>query len=1049
MAGSSQCSIFDIRYYKRCVILGYSILFIKYHQPIKALITIYFSCFVSLAVFAQHDNISFEHFTTENGLSSPVTLIAQDHYGFLWFGTTDGLNRFDGRNFVVYRNIPGDTNSLTNNIINRLCIDSIGRVWVATNGGLCYYNFSDNAFHAIAFNDTIEKIDRHRVYAVTTAIDGGIWFATKTHLHKWIEGSPVKTYTIPALEGLTLKYLHARPDGNVWIGTSNGLFVFNERTTTFIQRQITSPFSIDKKLYVTVHPIVLFDDNSFLIGSWYGGLQKVFLENDSIRSVWYPDSIETDPRKHIVSGIARNPNGLWWIGTYGTGLSLFNADKGIFTDHFHHDPADPKSLSDDYVNDVFTDASGILWIGTDSGLDKYDPLTQQFKSISIPASPDEFSVYRLPYTITEDADDSRWLWLCIGGAGLLHYNTLSREFKRFFRDEKDPASLPDNTVYALYYDNKGRTWVSSRTGIFLFDEKSGKFRPSPFPVNTIPGGIHIIIQDKKNVYWFATYSRGVYSYDEASGKLTSYVYNESNPNSLPDNRVFSMMEDHKGMIWLGTQNKGLCVLDPSTSGFRFFEHDKNDPGSIPDNGIYDVYEDEQQHLWIATENGLAEMDLNDYKIKNYTTNDGLCNNDIFSITPDHQHQLWLATNNGVSKFDPVNHLFKNYFIHDGLPTNSITGSVFCSSDGVLYFGSSGMITFCQPERMKMNRRIPPVVITNLKIFDQQAPVMRNGDMLQPVHLSYKENMITFDFAALNFTNSILNQYAYKLEGFNEDWIRCGNKQSATFTNLDGGTYTFKVKAANNDGIWNESGTQVLLIVDPPFWKTWWFYLLCILFVASVLYTLYRFRINQFVKLQQIRLRISRDLHDDIGSTLSSINMMSSMANSAEVSAKKSSDLFQTISSASSQAMELMNDIVWSINPKNDKMEMIIIRMRQYASETLEAAQIPFTIDMDDACKQIILPIEKRKDFYLIFKEAINNLAKYSSATNVMIQMHYIGRMLTLIISDNGRGFELNKSYQSNGLKNMKARAEMLKGDISIESLPAEGTKVTLRIPVIP
>ena len=510
-----------------------------------------------------------------------------------------------------------------------------------------------------------------------------------------------------------------------------------------------------------------------------------------------------------------------------------------------------------------------------------------------------------------------------------------------------------------------------------------------------------------------------------------------------------MMSNHDGNIWIGTQNRGLCRLDPLTGKFIYFLHDRKNPGTIPDNGIYDLYEDENHHLWIATENGLAEMDLRDFTIKNYSTNDGLCNNDIFSITPDLQGHLWLATNNGLSKFDPSTPFFKNYFIHDGLPTNSISGSVCCTTDGTLYFGSSGMISFCEPENMKMNKRIPPVVITNFKIFDQQAPVMRNGDMLQPVRLSYKENMITFDFAALNFTNSILNQYAYKLEGFNADWIRCGNKQSATFTNLDGGTYTFRVKAANNDGVWNEQGTHVLLVVNPPFWETWWFYLLCASFVAAVLYIIYRFRINQILKLQQIRMRISRDLHDDIGSTLSSINMISSMANKSEAAGKKSSELFQTISFASRQAMELMNDIVWSINPKNDRMEMIIIRMRQYASEILEAAHIPFTLEMENDCKQIILPIDKRKDFYLIFKEAINNLAKYSNAGKAIIELKYASHKLTLLITDNGKGFELTDKSQGNGLKNMKARADMLKGEIAIWSKPGEGTSVKLDIPATP
>jgi len=1016
---------------------------------IKAFFSFGVSLFVSYAVVAQHENISFEHFTNDNGLSAPVTNITQDYYGFLWLGTTDGLNRFDGRNLIVYRNIPGDTSSLANNIINSLCVDSTGRVWIATNGGLCYYNFSDNAFHQIDFNDTLEKIDRHRVHAVTNAMYDGIWFATKTLLHKWYENQPVITISLPPSDNLTIKYLYADQHHQVWIGTGNGLLVFDERTKKFNQTKVSSPFSIEKNLTVTVHPIIPFDNDTFFIGSWYGGMQKVFLSGDSIHCIPYIDVAETDPRKHIVRGISRSHSGQWWVGTYGTGLALFDAITGNFIDHFHHNPSDAKSLSDDYVNDVFTDASGILWIGTSSGLDKFDPLTQQFKSVSIPETSDEFSVYRLPSSITEDLDNSKWLWITVAGAGLFHYNMSDRQFKLYTHDEKNPNSLPDNTVYTLYQDDRGRKWIGMRSGMCWFDEKLEKFTIPAFPGNIMPQGVHEILQDKHNAYWFATYSNGIYYYDEASEKITSYTYDESNPNSLPDNRVFCMMQDHNGKIWIGTQNRGLSCLDPSTGKFIFFQHDKNNPGSIPDNGIYDLFEDEHNHLWIATENGLAEMDLKDYKMKNYTTNDGLCNNDIFSITPDHQHHLWLATNNGLSKFDPSTYFFKNYFIHDGLPTNSITGSVCCTTDGTLYFGTSGMISFCQPAYMKMNKRIPPVVITNFKIFDQQAVVMRHGEMLQPVHLSYKENMITFDFAALNFTNSILNQYAYQLEGFNDDWIYCGNKQSATFTNLDGGTYTFRVKAANNDGIWNEAGTHVLLIVDPPYWKTWWFYLLCTVLVAGILYALYRFRIHQLEKLHQIRTRISRDLHDDIGSTLSSINMISSMANKTDGAGKKSSELFQTISFASRQAMELMNDIVWSINPKNDRMEMIIIRMRQYASEMLEAAHIPFSLEMDDECKQIILPIEKRKDFYLIFKEAINNLAKYSNADKAIIQLNYSTRMLTLIISDNGNGFDVTEKFQGNGLKNMKARAELLKGDISITAKQGEGTIVKLKISATP
>jgi two-component sensor histidine kinase len=321
--------------------------------------------------------------------------------------------------------------------------------------------------------------------------------------------------------------------------------------------------------------------------------------------------------------------------------------------------------------------------------------------------------------------------------------------------------------------------------------------------------------------------------------------------------------------------------------------------------------------------------------------------------------------------------------------------------------------------MQINHHIPPVVITNFKVFDAREPIMRKGAEVEPIKLSYRQNMITFDFAALNFTNSNLNKYAYRLEGFDDHWINAGNKQSATFTNLDGGTYTFHVKAANNDNVWNEEGAKVMITVQSPYWETWWFYLLCALAISGLLYSAYRFRIKQLLRLQQMRLRISRDLHDDIGSTLSSINMISSMAQERNPGDRRVPELFQTISNASHQAMELMNDIVWSINPKNDRMEMILIRMRQYASEILEAAKINFSLDMDAACQHVSLPIEKRKDFYLIFKEAINNMAKYSEAQNANILLNYAQRYLVLTISDDGIGFDPDKTYSGNGLKNMK------------------------------
>ena len=846
--------------------------------------TIFLNCLLLFAagIYAQ-ENISFEHFTSENGLSAPVTHILQDRYGFLWLGTTDGLNRFDGKNFKVYRNQPHDSASLSNNIINHLCLDSSGTVWVATNGGLCYYDFSRDAFHTINTSEmSKEEIDDHRIYGVTAEKDGSIWYASRTLLHRWYPGKRTETITFPPIESFSIAFLYADEHGHIWIGANGSLlFVYDKAKKKFLSAKLTSPFSLANKITTSVNSMIYYRKDTFLVGSWNGGLLKVFLSGDSIQSIPYTDNVETDPRGNIVTSVCRADDTHWWVASYGNGLSLFDYSTGNFTNHFHHNESDSRTLSNDYINEVYKDLSGILWIGTNSGLDKYDPFAQQFQTVTIPVVSNTFSIYRLPSSFIEDRNDTshQWLWMTVSGVGLYHFNRITKEFRLYSHNEKDIHSLPDNNVYALYYDHKNRLWLGMRTGVCLFDEHAEKFMPLSFPGSIFPQRVNDIMQDKMNRFWFSSSSQGVFCFDEPVSKMISYRHEENNSNSLPDNHVFCIEEDHEGKIWIGTQNKGLCRLDPATGKFIFFQYDRNNPGSLPDNGVYDLFEDHNQHLWIAMENGLAEMDLKDHSMVVYTTQDGLCNNDVFSIQPDKRNHLWLATNNGVCDFDPVKRSFKNYYMNDGLPYNSVDGAVYCCIDGTMLFGCREAISFCNPATMKMNSRMPPVVITDFKVFGKLLPVTRDDEMMiQPVHLSYKQNMFTIEFAALNFTDANRNQYAYQLEGFDHDWIQCGNKQSATYTNLNGGTYTFRVRAANNNGIWNEQGAHVKLIVAPPYWKTWWFYLLCTLAVAGILYSFYRMRINQLIQLQHIRMRIARDLHDDIGSTLSSINMISSMAN---------------------------------------------------------------------------------------------------------------------------------------------------------------------------
>ncbi len=1003
----------------------------------------------STSVNAQQPFYAFEHYHHAHGLPAPVTKIVRDSFGFIWAGTMDGLHRFDGRTFEKHRHDPGDPTTLSNNIINDLCVDADNRIWAATNGGLCYFDQVVSVFSRIPFHATLERIDRHRVHAVCPAAEGGVWLATKTMIHHWQEGAEISSYSLPASDDLSIKCLFADPHHRVWCGTSQGVFVWHPDQHLFLHTPITSKFSTEQNLSVTVHPIIPYSGDTMLVGSWYGGVQKVFLSGQELRHIPIVDHIETDPRKHVIRSIYPGKNSTWWVASYGNGISLWESSSNTFVRHVHHDPSVPHSLSDDYVNDILLDPSGILWVGTNKGLDKYDPLTQQFMSIEIPGTNTGFSVYRLPSSITADRRDPQQLWITVPGAGLYQYNIRDQTFRLRQHAPGNPHSLPDNSIHTTYFDDYDRMWLGTRKGLFLYDRDADRFYPAPLPSGVDLPGVHTLFQDQHRSFWFATHSHGIARYNPNTGEFKRYTYDPVVSGGLPDQRVFCLIEDRKGQIWIGTQNRGLCRLDPENGAFTYFHHTPDKPGSIPDNGVFDLYEDDHDQLWIATENGLAVMSLRDFSIQTYTTKDGLCSNHIFSILPDDDGQLWLATNNGLSKMDPARKRFKNFYISDGLPTNTFSGPLYFSTKGTLYFGTTGILNICHPDRMTFNTVAPEVIITHVRIFDKPKQLIRRGAQIQPIKLLYRENMITLEFTALDYSNPTLHQYAYRLDGFDTDWMYCGNTQSATYTNLDGGSYVFRVKAANKDGLWNDIGAHLHVKIRPPFHKTWWFYMLVLLMALGGLYGLFRIRVAQLLRLQQMRLRISRDLHDDIGSTLSSIHMMSRMATQTTPEEKKSSDILATIASASRQAMEHMSDIVWSINPKNDRMDMVLSRMRHYASEILEAAEIDFTIEMEESCQSIIMPVEKRKDVYLIYKEAVNNLAKYAQATRAEIRLALIQRRFVLTVQDNGIGFDPEKIKSGNGLKNMSARAEQLGGILQIISTPGHGTQIQLSVPVTP
>ncbi|MEO5582848.1 MAG: two-component regulator propeller domain-containing protein [Saprospiraceae bacterium] len=1016
----------------------------SYHSTLVVRISLIFLCHATL--YGQNHDIYFKHYNFQNGLSGPVTTVVQDHVGFIWLGTTDGLNRFDGKNFTVFRNIPGDSNSLSNNLINDLHVDSINNIWIATNGGLCYYSNRDQRFHSLDIPDSIDVNDRYRIYALAGSTPGGIWFATKSKIHYWSEQyQKLESYALPEGPNLHISSLYLDIHDKLWIGTNQTIvYLFDPVKKTMTPGPIISVYASKLNLSITITSFMPIDGDTLLAGAWYGGLQKIYSHNGQIFSSEVINEIESDHKKNIVKGIWPGENNTYWIGTYGSGLELYDHKTNQFIKCYRHQENNIHSLSNDYINDVLVDARGILWIGNEFGLDQYNPEADQFKLIKIETQTKETSIVRTPSAISQDKNDPFKLWISISGIGLFSVDRKTSKCSPYPLPQTSARTM-DKNIYSIYSDPNGILWLGTRTGLFCFDPVKNKLW-LPYPEDSlIPRGVHQIVEDPKGKMWFATNLNGIYCLDKKKSTWIHYSYQPGNPNSLPDNRIFCMIQDHAGKIWIGTQNKGLCSLHPESGKMVTYEHKKNDMSSLPDNNVYDIYEDASYNLWIATENGLASLDSNRTKIQSLGIQEGLSNNIIFSITPDHKGTLWLATNNGLSNFDIPKKKFKNYFIPLGLPNTRMDGASLITSDGQLYFSTSNYLITCDPESLVQKKHLPGIEVTGIKLFDHPLHYYKTNDQISPIQLKYFEDMLSFEFVSLNFNSPESNQYSYKLGGMEPDWMYCGSRQSVTYTNLPGGHYQFVARALNPNGEWSES-RPVMIEITPPFWYSWWFISLLLLILGTILYSLFRFRINQILRLQKIRLNIARDLHDEIGSTLSSIHMVSTVSENHN-QAEKNQDSFKMISKASGQVMELLHEIVWSITPLNDSMEMMIVHMKQFTSEILEPVNINFDFVTTGDFEKEIIPLHKRKDFYLIFKEAINNMSKYSGASMATIELSKLNKTLSLKISDNGCGIDLTHNSSGNGIKNMIARAKTIHAIFNIESRPGDGTMIRLELPL--
>lgn len=1069
--------------------------------------------FLLLAVcaFAQQQ-YTFTNYTQEEGLpSGTISGIYKDTTGYVWLTGEEGVARFDGYTFKVFRHHPEDSTSLPSDIAWYGAFPRYGDVYFETQGRFCKYDPASESFtFKMPFGDTI---DLFRISEVR-GISDYYWALSKFSVFK-ISQSGTQRYALPypiapkdwraiasAGNGVLLStnsigkpqllFLDEKHKTikEVKILDKNGIednstysdvfligsdFYFFNKKSAFRLNSVTGAFEwhFDLKLIGRFDYAFQFylpiNDSIVIIRSQTGFLNIINILTGKEQLVYVnrkiPEHTLTD--RMILNCIADNNGGVW-MGTAQMGIIHYHLSTGELTQYIH-EPGNSNSLPGNMIDRILPDENGLIWASCfGNGLVKMEPENPLFKT-GVPATDKDSYTKGQGWSANIrgflETDEGYWIGTM---NGLFSYSYETQQYTNI--QHLCPGNIETRSgnydrllsqgfpVGSLARDHEGNVWIGTWYGeLVIYNtrlKRSYSIRPPPLKDKN-ESIFRNIFCDGKNRLWISTWSSGICMVDGHAvdfGNINELKFEYHFPDAkdsiaLPPGIAFVVTEDADGNIWAGTES-GLCRYNEQTKKWkRYFNIPANEK-SIHHNNVRSLCLDKKGVLWIGTNGGgLNRYNEQEDNFTHFTTEDGLADNQIYSLVCDHNGMLWMGTNHGLSRFNPIDYSCKNFNKKDGIQNYEYnTGAALKLKDGTLLIGGITGYNIIEPDKIENKKSAPPaVVISSFKVFDKETPI---GNHI--ITLKYKENTLTFEFAALSYFQNQDNHYAYMLEDVDHDWIFSDTRRNVTYSKLAPGEYTFRVKASNSDGVWNESGTQLEVTITPPWWQQTWFILLCLLVSIAIIYFINRYELNRKRQLEAVRARISRDLHDDMGSTLQSISVMSEIARMKSLSDNKqeSIPIIEKIGSASREMVEKMNDIVWAVNPKNDQFENIILHMRAFGGELLAGKDIALHFKSDGDLNSIRLSMEKRKSFFLVYKEALNNAYKYSSAKNVNVDISKSNQTLTLMVEDDGVGFNMNidrLKTGGNGLKNMNTRAAEMNGIVSITSAPGQGTKVSLTV----
>jgi len=813
---------------------------------------------------AQEKSVKFSSLNTTDGLSqNDVKSIIKDHEGYLWFSTDDGLNRYDGYHFTVYRHDAKNIHSLPTNNVTALFEDKTGHLWVGSSGGgVCLYDRNSDSF--------------------TT-------FSAKKNDDNTLSSGDINT-------------IFQDGKNNIWVGTYSGLNLLDQKTGTFHRFFYTK----NRDDIATHHIYCIAEDaaGNLWLGTG-GGLVQFNYKTGYTQTYQHggQNSLSSDQINTLIKDEAGN----LYIGTAATGLDFFDVKARSFR-HFAHQPNNPNSLVNNNVFALAPAGKKQIWIGTEDGLDLFDEQNSSFVKYANEGKSDNDENNSIGYIL----DSGGILWLGTYEAGVRFYDRNLSSFAHFSKQTDNKAGLSNNIVTSFAEDGKGFWLGTDGGGLNYFDPASKTFSHylhQPQNKNSVSGNHVLRLLQNKHDLWIGYYDTGLDVYNTDTKAIVHFAKGDR-PDQISGTSVFGLSQDKDGNIWAGMDDEGINIIRDKKIVKRYryapldtlnclsnndvrviyrdredkmwvgtydglslynpakdnFTHYKGWNKGLTNNAVISIFEDSKSNLWVGTlGGGLNLYNKRTQTFGPYAFPDGASYSIINSITEDNNGFVWVGTNNGLVSFKPGTREFRKYTAANNLQGNEFfMGALLKSKSGQLFFGGHNGFNIVEPENLAVNKRLPAVVFTDFQLFNKKVQIGENSVLkksiteTKTIELKYKQSVFTIEYSGLNFTLPGMNSYAYKLENFEKDWNYVGSQRKATYTNLNPGTYIFKVKAANNDGLWNNTPATLKIVVIPPFWMTWWFRLIVFLVVVAAIYSYYRYRLYAIKAKQKVLKQLVKE-----------------------------------------------------------------------------------------------------------------------------------------------------------------------------------------------